>query len=472
MGVAGAAETPDDGSVTLARSDVDVRGRRHFARSRVELATGRPFALPRPRCWLRIARFSAPDEALGSDASCEHARHVSVTRRAEDARRSPELRLSSRAHLVDTTLFFSPTSGGVRRYLLAKHAWLRTHARLEHTLVVPGPRDAGERGDVVERRSPLVPFGAGYRFPWRLRDWRDAIVALEPDLVEAGDPYHVGWTAAAAAHRAGVPAVAFCHSDLVALLGGRAGRVGLRAARRYVRALYSRFDRVLAPSRVVVAHLRECGVDHAQVQPLGVDVRTFAPERADPALRTSLGLVPDSRMLVFAGRLAPEKSVGDLLAMAERLGPPYHLVIVGGGERRRPGRNVSFVPYERDPRRLAAWLAVADAHVHAGRCETFGLVTLEAMACGTPAVVCDAGALPEIVPPSAGVVARGVGPVALADAVTALFERPQAPLRAAARSRVVAEYTWDRTLTRQLRAYATLLQRDSLLIDDGVAARA
>ena len=41
-------------------------------------------------------------------------------------------------HLVDTTLFFSPTSGGVRRYLNAKHAWLAQQESWEHTLLVPG----------------------------------------------------------------------------------------------------------------------------------------------------------------------------------------------------------------------------------------------------------------------------------------------------------------------------------------------
>src|SRR6266700_3594531 len=44
-------------------------------------------------------------------------------------------------HLVDTTLFYSPTSGGVKRYLDAKHAWLSTHTAWEHTIVVPGPED-------------------------------------------------------------------------------------------------------------------------------------------------------------------------------------------------------------------------------------------------------------------------------------------------------------------------------------------
>lgn len=372
-------------------------------------------------------------------------------------------------HLVDTTLFFSPTSGGVRRYLLAKQAWLRRHANVTHTLVVPGPADTGHAGDVVELGSPAVPAGAGYRCPWRASRWRHTLRALQPDLVEAADPYQVGWWAAQAAASLGVPSVAFCHSDLVALLRGRCGRVAGGAAGRYLRALYGRFDLVLAPSRVVVEHLRDAGVRHALTQPLGVDVHTFAPWRADPALRRSLGLAPGTRLLVFAGRLAPEKNLGDLYAAVERLGDPYHLLIVGGAARGRSSPLVTFVPYEREPRRLAAWFAAADAHVHAGRCETFGLVTLEAMACGLPVAAYAAGALPEIVDPASGVLAPTRGPVALADAIDALFDRPQAEMRTAARDRVVREFTWDRALRRLLRRYAELLNRPTLLADDPTA---
>lgn len=371
--------------------------------------------------------------------------------------------MTTRPHLVDTTLFFSATSGGVRRYLLAKHAWLRAHATVEHTLLVPGARDRGRRGGVVEVASPRIPWGAGYRFPWRLGDFASRLRSLGPDLVEAADPYQVGWVAARAAERLGVPAVAFCHSDLVALLHGRVGPGAARAAGRYLRALYSRYDLVLAPSRVVVEHLRDAGVAHAAVQPLGVDVATFAPWRADPPLRASLGLAPGTRLLVFAGRLSPEKNLGDLYAMIALLGAPYHLLVIGGPERARPHPHVDVVPYEPDPRRLAGWFASADAHVHAGRVETFGLVTLEAMACGLPVVAYEAGALPEIVDPSLGVLAPPRGAHALAAAVAALFERPQAPLRAAARDRVVRDFTWDRALERQLRRYAALLQRGSLL---------
>lgn len=374
--------------------------------------------------------------------------------------------MPSRPHLIDTTLFFSPTSGGVRRYLLAKHAWLGAHAHVRHSLVVPGARDAGSAGGIVEFASPALPGGGGYRVPLRLGRLASRLASLDPDLVEAGDPYHVGWTAAHAAERRGVPAVAFCHSDLVGLIRSRLGPHAGGAVARYVRSLYSRFDLVLAPSRVVASRLHDAGVAHVVVQPLGVDATTFSPARADPDLRAKLGLRAEARLLVFAGRLAPEKNLGELYAMVDLLGDPYHLLVIGGDARARPSARVTFVPYERDPTRLAAWLAGCDVHVHAGRCETFGLVALEALACGVPVVAYEAGALPEIVDATVGRLAPPRGPAALAAAVDAVFRADRAALSAAARARVVLEFSWDGALRQQLRHYAHLLHRPSLLRAD------
>ena len=374
--------------------------------------------------------------------------------------------MAPRLHLLDTTLFFSPTSGGVRRYLLSKHAWLGRHGALTHTLVVPGPTTKGTVGDVIEFASPRIPFGAGYRCPWRLAGLRGLLAEIEPDLIEAGDPYHVGWQAAWVANSLGIVSVAFCHSDFVGLLANRLGRLTGQVAAHYLRALYSRFDLVLAPSRIVAERLDASGISRVEVQPLGVDGGIFHPGRADHALRASLGLSPGTRLLTFAGRLAPEKNVRDLYAMVEHLGHPYHLLVIGGAHAARPSARITVLPYQREPDRLAAWLASSDVIVHAGRRETFGLVALEAMACARPVVVYGAGALPEIVDSRVGQVAPDRGPQALAAAVEDVFARDPCALGVVARRRVLERYTWERIFNQELRHYAALVNRPSLLRDD------
>ncbi|MEY2853459.1 MAG: hypothetical protein RL030_591, partial [Pseudomonadota bacterium] len=98
-------------------------------------------------------------------------------------------------HLVDTTLFYSPTSGGVRRYLNAKHAWLKGRESWEHTLLVPGDANRLERGGVSTIAGHRVPGTFNYRLPLNPLRWSRMLEELEPDLVEAGDAFHPAWCA-------------------------------------------------------------------------------------------------------------------------------------------------------------------------------------------------------------------------------------------------------------------------------------
>jgi alpha-1,6-mannosyltransferase len=359
-------------------------------------------------------------------------------------------------HLVDTTLFYSPTSGGVRRYLNAKHAWLAAHTHWQHTIVVPGRRNRLERGGLSTLAGFKVPGAFNYRLPLNVRRWQRVLERLEPSLIEAGDAFHPGWCAAAVARRRGIPAVAFYHSNVPQIIGRRFRSIE-PSVRRYLRTLYARFDLVLAPSRVMCDYLATLGVENAQHQPLGVDAEVFHPRRRTLALRERLGLAPETRLLAYAGRFAPEKNLPVLFAAFAELGPPYHLLLIGGRRRARPAKNVTMVPYRRDSVELASWIASADALVHAGTKETFGLVVLEAMACGRPVIAARAGAFPELVDESIGMLAAPDSAADMAAVIAALYERDLTALGAAARARVLKHYTWDRTFRRQLDVYGALL---------------
>lgn len=360
------------------------------------------------------------------------------------------------AHLVDTTLFFSPTSGGVRRYLLAKQNWLTDHPWLRHTLLVPGPRSEGRAGGTVTVASPRVPGAGGYRCPVRPFAWRRRLEALEPDLIEFGDPYHPGWLALEAGHRLGVPVVGFYHSDLPSVLGSRLGRAVRAPGEAYVAALYQRADLVLAPSAVMTDALHALGVPGARWQPLGVDTDLFHPSRRDPRLRERLGLARSTRLLVFAGRFSRDKQLRVLEAAAQRLGAPYHLLLVGGQRLERRSERITVCPYQRDQRALATLLASADLLVHAGDRETFGLIAIEALACGTPVVAANAAALPELVDETVGALATPGDPGSFAEAIDGVWARSRETLSAAARRRAEERYAWRRVFSSLLRQYARL----------------
>ncbi|HUL46337.1 MAG TPA: glycosyltransferase [Steroidobacteraceae bacterium] len=369
-------------------------------------------------------------------------------------------------HLVDTTLFYSPTSGGVRRYLNAKHAWLATHTHWEHTIVVPGRRNRFERGGLCTLSGFTVPGTFNYRLPLSVRRWKRVLDRLEPTLIEAGDAFHPGWCAASVARRRAIPVVGFYHSNVPQIIGRRFRSIE-RPVRRYLRSLYGRFDAVLAPSRVMCEYLGALGVHHTLHQPLGVDAEIFHPRRGTLDLRARLNLSPGTRLLAYAGRFAGEKNLPVLLEAFARLGDPYHLLLIGGHRRARPAHNVTMVPYRRDSAELASWIASADALVHAGTKETFGLVVLEAMACGRPVIAARAGAFPELVDESVGMLAEPDSAEGMAAAITALYERDVAAVGAAARAHVLKQFTWDRTFRQQIDTYAALIGARRPVVEAG-----
>ena len=359
-------------------------------------------------------------------------------------------------------MFWSPTGGGVRRYLQTKHAWLAGQPHWRHTIAVP--RVAGAAADDATLPSLPLPGSGGYRLPLRRAAIARVLTALAPDVIEAGDPYRVAWAARDAAQARGIPVVAYCHSNLVALArfaaGRRLGNNAARIAERYARHVYSGFDLVLAPSRSMAAHLAEWGIARVACQPLGVDSAAFHPARRDPAWRERHGYSPTTRLLVYAGRFAPEKHLDVLVDAVRRLGAPYALLAIGAGPTPPPaGDRVAVLPFVASTTELATALASADAFVHAGDQETFGLSVLEAMACGTPAVVRAAEGLAELVDDASGSAVVGAGSADFAAAIAALFDGDSDTVarRAAAARRRAEAGDWQRVLPGFVAHYLRLI---------------
>jgi alpha-1,6-mannosyltransferase len=372
-------------------------------------------------------------------------------------------------HLVDTTLFYSPTSGGVRRYLNAKHDWYVQQKHGRHSLLVPGARTELQPGGTSTVAGTVVPGTFNYRLPLSARRWRKLLDALQPDLIEAGDAFHPAWCALRVARERGIPVAAFFHSHLPRLIGMRCGAGVGRAAGRYLSWLYEGFDLIFAPSRVMCDYLRSLGLSRVALQPLGVDTNVFNPALRHQGLRRELGLPADVRLLAYAGRFSAEKNIGVLRDAFARLGPGYHLLLVGGGEHQRTG-NVTVIPYHRDSRELAGVLASADALVHAGTAETFGLVVLEAMACGRPVVGVNAAAVAELIDEQVGVAAPRADGKLMAQAVRDLYDRNLDVLGSAARARVLTRYGWENALQHQLAVYTALTEKKRIAPDGWATA--
>ncbi len=362
--------------------------------------------------------------------------------------------------LVDTTMLWAPRSGGVESGIWRPSGpWLALERPLVRaTLVAPGARDGQGAGGEVSIYAAPLPFADGYRWPVSRTAWMRRLMRQRPDLIEAADPYTPGLAAQRAGAVLGVPVIGFCHTDLAALAAAHIGEWAQRPVRWRWAEVYRRFDAVVAPSRYIAQRLAESGIATALTLPLGVDHRLFAPRpRAREALRRRLGLASQTRLLVFAGRPAREKRVDVLIEAVERLGDPYRLLLIGAAPTASPASSrVIALDYQSDPRVLAHLMAGCDAFVHANEAEAFGLVVLEAMACGLPVAGIAAGGVAESVDEAVGALAPRPTAAALAEAIADIFARGAVDLGAAARRRVLDRHGWPAVFERLTAVYAQL----------------
>ena len=361
-----------------------------------------------------------------------------------------------RPRFVDTTMLYAPKSGGVKRYLLSKKAWLEANRPgIAHSLVVPGLHHKAGADGIVQLHATKLPFGDGYRWPTSVRRWAAWVASLNPSLIEAGDPYTPGQGALEAGQRAGCPVVGFCHSDPAGLAALHFGEWAKKPVEKRWARLFGQFDRVVSPSRYIARRLEEAGIRDIVIQPLGVEVDTFRPDRRDRDwLLRKLGLPASARLLCFAGRPAREKNIDLLIEAVQKLGDPYHLVLVGAGQGLPHEERVISLPYEANPKAVARIIASCDAFVHANDKEPFGLIVLEAMACGRPVVGVNSGGVKETVDETVGQLSPTTDPDDYAAAIEALFSRDIEAVGAAARQKAVDRFAWNRVFEDLCMTYA------------------
>lgn len=379
--------------------------------------------------------------------------------------------------ICDLTQFYSPVSGGVRRYIEQKSAYLRAHRPdCRHVIIVPG-ENTSSSGDELVRiytiASPLVSRTSRYRALTKLHLIEEVLERELPDLIESGDPYQVAWKAVASGRGLDIPVVGFYHShfpeSFLRTVAKFFGRVSVSIAedvcRGYVKVLYNHFQRTFVPSPILARLLGDWGVERVQTVDLGVDAEVFVPDIPDrAATRKKLGIPPDVPVLLYVGRLAPEKNVRTLFeafALLRRESPlPFHLLCVGDGTQRQAvirlqesTGGVHWMPYCQDPSELAAIYRAADLFVHPGVQETFGLVALESQASGTCVVGIRGSYMDRIIFSGQESWAAENSPRALADAVTGKFSLDLRALGLKASVEARERYAWSTVFARLFAAY-------------------
>jgi len=306
--------------------------------------------------------------------------------------------------------------------------------RRQIRLVVPGAEDGvgthGRYGLIYTVRSRPSPFSPGYRIilpPAYLHRHgliRAILTQERPDLVECCDKYTLTYLAALLRiRRLGIP------NYRPAVVGLTCERMDENMAsylfsnplarafcRWYMRRLYfPMFDHHIAVSAHTADELEHASEGHrvrrgVWVRPMGADCRLFSPLRRSDASRQWIesrwGAPEGATLLLYAGRLAPEKNVELVIEtmrlLEQRQNGRFHLLLAGDGVlrsalervcmRELPGA-VCFLGYLKDREALANLYANCDAFLHPNPREPFGIAPLEAMASGLPVIAPNSGGI-------------------------------------------------------------------------------
>lgn len=279
-----------------------------------------------------------------------------------------------------------------------------------------GLRGAGHDVDLVRPRQEtdtaaddafLVPGAAlprypGLRFglpaPIRLgRHWQ----ANRPDAIYIATEGPLGWSALRCARRLGIPVATGFHTRFDEYLPDYGAAWLQAAALRWMRRFHNQADATLVPTRELQQFLTGEGFERVRLLARAVDSQQFEPSRRDPGLREDWGIDGNGFAAIHVGRIAAEKNLGLAVKTFRRLQqhrPKARFVLVGDGPARaqlaHENPDFLFCGIQRGDD-LARHFASGDLFLFPSRSETFGNVTLEAMASGVATVAFDYGAARE-----------------------------------------------------------------------------
>lgn len=273
-------------------------------------------------------------------------------------------------------------------YLLAQGAAVRVYSP-----TVDDP-DFAPTGDLVSVPSMAIPNRPEYRIPLHFSSRvRQDIAKFAPNILHISSPDRVSRQAAAWARRRNIPVACSVHTRFETYFRYYNLSFLEPIVVAWLRRLYRRCDALIAPSESFAQVLRQQRMNYdIGIWTRGVERDTFTPGRRDMSWRRSWGIADDVPVVAFLGRLVMEKGLdvfADTIDQLQRRKVPHQVVVIGEGpagdwfESRLP--QAKFVGFQ-GGENLARALASCDIFFNPSITETFGNVTLEAMACGLPVV--------------------------------------------------------------------------------------
>jgi glycosyltransferase involved in cell wall biosynthesis len=300
-------------------------------------------------------------------------------------------------HIAMVTETYPPEVNGVARTvaLMAEGLCARGHSvqlvrprqrrddRAQHSA---GYEELLRPGLPIPRYTQLrmgLPSGRALARAWRER---------RPDIVHIATEGPLGWSALSAARRLGLPVATDFHTNFHAYSRHYGAAWLARPVAALLRRFHNRAHCTMVPTHEMAADLGRLGFERLRVVGRGVNAATFSPQRRRAALRARWGAGEDDLVALCVSRFAPEKNfplVLDAYAAMRRASPSTKLVLVGDGpmeDELRAANTGSVIAGRLVNGELSAHYASADVFLFPSLSETFGNVTLEAMASGLAVV--------------------------------------------------------------------------------------
>lgn len=323
-------------------------------------------------------------------------------------------------------------------------------------------------GTLVSVPSIPMPGRREYRASVGLgRSAKKRLDAFQPTIFHIAAPDILGWRALFYARRHNIPVLASYHTRYETYFDYYGAGFALSLASKYLRNFYSKADRVCAPTQSMADDIEQAGYGRdIVVWGRGVDSDQFSPTKRSTKWRQDLGIGSDEIVVLFVSRLVREKNLGvlvDVLSGLKARGLAFRAVVVGDGperaslEARLPEAIFTGFQGGHD---LARAYASSDIFFFASLTETFGNVTLEAMASALPAVCADATGSRSLVDPGVtGFLEPADDVSAMIDRLSELVQNPDLRRRMGGAA-IVRSATFTKAAAyRQVRnAYASLLE--------------
>jgi glycosyltransferase involved in cell wall biosynthesis len=328
-------------------------------------------------------------------------------------------------------------------------------------------------GDLVSVPSMPIPGRPEYRLALRIpQSVKRDIEAFNPNVVHVAAPDIVAHRAVTWARKHDIPVVSSVHTRFDTYLQYYGLKYLEPACRAIMRRYYRRCDAIVVPAESTAAIMRAQRMNKdISIWARGVDRGQFNPERRSLEWRRAHGINDEEMVVSFLGRLVLEKGLdvfSDAIDAAREKGVPLRVVAIGHGpardyfEERLPD---AIFTGQLTGNELATALASTDVFLNPSITETFGNVTLEAMACGLPVLAAAASGTTSLV--QDGVTGRLSEPGdidAMAEELADYQHNPELRLRHGAAGLEFAKtMDWDRINGAVMHVYERVIERRARL---------